>query len=232
MAIIRKNQKDLTPKQWDELIQAIMAIQQPKITAPRYRDFVRVHVRAMSMTSESMAWAVHSMGPTMRGRNFLAWHRQFLFRFEKRLRKVNPNVSLPYWNAVANRRIPAQLNAPDLVEEWGVTREWDATELTTQAVLDSVMKIPTFTAFQSALENTVHATVHIAVGGTMSSSSSPADPIFWLHHANIDRLWAKWQAGHLGQNPPNMSETLQPKPILGVKVSRVVRIKTLGYSYE
>ena len=40
MAIIRKNQKDLTPKQWDELIQAIMAIQQPKITGAGFRDFV------------------------------------------------------------------------------------------------------------------------------------------------------------------------------------------------
>lgn len=36
--------------------------------------------------------------------------------------------------------------------------------------------------------------------GTMDSiPSSPYDPIFWLHHANVDRLWAKWQAqGHSG----------------------------------
>jgi hypothetical protein len=232
MAIIRKKPKGHDPKRMGRIDQGDHGNSAAQDHGAAFRDFVRIHVRAMSMTSESMAWGVHTMGPTMRGRNFLAWHRQFLSRFEKRLRKVNPNVSLPYWNAVANRRIPARLNAPDLVEEWGVNREWNTTELTTQGVQDSVMKIPTFTAFQSALENTVHAAVHLAVGGTMSSSSSPADPIFWLHHANIDRLWAKWQAGHLGQNPPNMSKTLQPKPILGVKVSRVVRIKTLGYSYE
>src|SRR5690606_29593427 len=23
---------------------------------------------------------------------------------------------------------------------------------------------------------------------------SPGDPLFWLHHANIDRIWALWQA--------------------------------------
>jgi tyrosinase len=23
---------------------------------------------------------------------------------------------------------------------------------------------------------------------------SPRDPIFWLHHCNIDRLWAEWNA--------------------------------------
>ncbi len=36
--------------------------------------------------------------------------------------------------------------------------------------------------------------------GTMDSiPSSPYDPIFWLHHANVDRLWAQWQdQGHTG----------------------------------
>ncbi|MEH2169738.1 MAG: tyrosinase family protein [Nostoc sp.] len=30
--------------------------------------------------------------------------------------------------------------------------------------------------------------------GTMNSiPSSPYDPIFWLNHANADRLWAEWQ---------------------------------------
>jgi len=38
--------------------------------------------------------------------------------------------------------------------------------------------------------------------GTMDSiPCSPYDPIFWLHHANVDRLWAQWQdEGHSGEN--------------------------------
>lgn len=33
--------------------------------------------------------------------------------------------------------------------------------------------------------------------GTMSNvPGSPSDPVFWLHHANVDRLWAEWQEGH------------------------------------
>jgi hypothetical protein len=38
--------------------------------------------------------------------------------------------------------------------------------------------------------NGIHGSVHIWVGGTMSDAAvSPADPVFWLHHANLDRLW-------------------------------------------
>jgi tyrosinase len=29
--------------------------------------------------------------------------------------------------------------------------------------------------------------------GTMGNGGSPNDPIFWLHHSNIDRIWADWQ---------------------------------------
>jgi tyrosinase len=69
------------------------------------------------------------------------------------------------------------------------------------------------------------------VGGDMATGSSPSDPLFWLHHANLDRLWAKWQSQHPGVNPPNMTETLRPKPLFGVKVSAVQSITKLGYRY-
>jgi tyrosinase len=40
----------------------------------------------------------------------------------------------------------------------------------------------------------VHNNVHVWVGGDMQLSSSPNDPIFFLHHCNVDRIWAAWQA--------------------------------------
>ena len=68
--------------------------------------------------------------------------------------------------------------------------------------------------------------------GQMSTARSPADPLFWLHHANIDRLWAKWQQSHTGQRPSNGREILKPKPIFGTKVSEVLSTSRLGYRYS
>jgi tyrosinase len=48
------------------------------------------------------------------------------------------------------------------------------------------------------LEQTPHNDIHVTVGGLMLDPDKAAeDPIFWLHHANIDRLWWVWQRqGH------------------------------------
>jgi hypothetical protein len=56
-----------------------------------------------------------------------------------------------------------------------------------------------------ALENEPHNIVHGLVGGLMSNPNTAArDPIFWLHHANIDRLWGRWlDQGGGRQNPVN-----------------------------
>jgi tyrosinase len=56
------------------------------------------------------------------------------------------------------------------------------------------------------LEVSPHGGVHVAVGGWMSSFDTAArDPIFWLHHANIDRLWEAWLA--LGD--PSIPDSLE-----------------------
>ena len=51
-------------------------------------------------------------------------------------------------------------------------------------------------SFRAALEMGPHNFVHMWVGGNMGSAASPNDPVFFLHHAMIDRLWAKWQKLH------------------------------------
>ena len=42
----------------------------------------------------------------------------------------------------------------------------------------------------------LHNRIHIWVGGDMGPGTSPNDPVFYLNHCNVDRLWAKWQHAH------------------------------------
>lgn len=39
-----------------------------------------------------------------------------------------------------------------------------------------------------------HNRVHVWVGGDMSPSTSPNDPVFFLNHCNVDRIWEAWMA--------------------------------------
>lgn len=227
---VRINQKDMTSAQWTAFIDAVNQLHGTGAAKPAYRDFVKVHVEAMSMSG--MSWAVHSM-PSMHvvGRNFLSWHRWFVLQFERRLQKIDPNIAVPYWNAAIDRSLPAALSDPALLASWSVSRSWDASQLPSKSQLDDVDKVATFPSFQTLLEVPLHGMVHMAVGGDMAGSSSPSDPVFWLHHANIDRIWARWQKQHAGQNPPNPTETLKPKPIFGKKVQDELDVSALGYGY-
>ena len=59
----------------------------------------------------------------------------------------------------------------------------------------------------------MHNAVHVWVGGDMALGSSPNDPVFFLNHANVDRMWQGWQKIH-SQSPylPDVNENpdLQP----------------------
>ncbi len=86
----------------------------------------------------------------------------------------------------------------------------------------------------SAPINGIHGAVHIWVGGTMSDASvSPADPVFWLHHANLDRLWWTWYkdpAAGNGQNPALSGPDAVMDPWT-YNESDTRNIATLGYAY-
>jgi tyrosinase len=46
----------------------------------------------------------------------------------------------------------------------------------------------------------VHVAGHGSVGSQMSDMFiSPSDPVFMLHHGNIDRMWTIWQKAHPDQ---------------------------------
>ncbi|HWJ18443.1 MAG TPA: tyrosinase family protein, partial [Geobacterales bacterium] len=55
---------------------------------------------------------------------------------------------------------------------------------------------PPRNGFSNELESTLHDAIHSAVGlreGMGSPEFAARDPIFWIHHANIDRLWESWR---------------------------------------
>ncbi|WP_217248059.1 tyrosinase family protein [Streptomyces sp. AC602_WCS936] len=78
---------------------------------------------------------------------------------------------------------------------------------------------------------TLHNRVHAWVGGQMTGGTSPNDPTFWLHHAFIDLLWARWQKRHPAE-PPYLPE--QPiasgDPQYGRVVSLDERLEPWGVS--
>lgn len=60
------------------------------------------------------------------------------------------------------------------------------------------------------LENVPHGAVHVTVGGLMGGfNTAGLDPIFWLHHCNIDRLWEVWdrQTNPARNNPTTANWT-------------------------
>ncbi|KAH0538556.1 hypothetical protein FGG08_004844 [Glutinoglossum americanum] len=66
--------------------------------------------------------------------------------------------------------------------------------------------ITDYNRFQTQLE-TIHDTVHVTVGGSMGLIDFAAfDPIFWLHHTNVDRLMAMYQ-----NVQPNTTMTPRPR---------------------
>jgi len=54
---------------------------------------------------------------------------------------------------------------------------------------------PDFGTFSDDLQ-TIQGLPHAALGGFMTTQWSPIDPAFFVHHANVDRLWSMWQDCH------------------------------------
>jgi tyrosinase len=62
---------------------------------------------------------------------------------------------------------------------------------------------------QGILEGNPHNMVHNNIGGWMPSASSPRDPIFFMHHANIDRIWAVWNSLGNANSPDHFWRDMQ-----------------------
>lgn len=62
----------------------------------------------------------------------------------------------------------------------------------------------------------LHNRVHVWVGGSMLPMSSPNDPIFMLHHCNVDRIWAYWQLTHARRSDGTLTDQYPARGAAGV----------------
>jgi tyrosinase len=214
----------LGPARKRAFVAAVLELKRAKV----YDRFVRTHLE-FSRDSNRVAHSAPS---------FLPWHRRFLLDFETELRRVDPSVTLPYWDwtAGASSLWSADFlggdgrdsddrvtTGPFTGDRWPLVAGTDRRPYLRRTLgRGETRRLPSRTEQQRVLAQRVydaapwngssrrglrnqlegwrgpgmHNQVHNWVGGTMLNGGSPNDPVFWLHHCNVDRLWARWQADH------------------------------------
>lgn len=103
-------------------------------------------------------------------------------------------------------------------------------QLPKATTVNRALSATSFTEFSQIVEG-IHNGVHGWVGGAMSAVPIAAyDPIFWSHHAMIDRLWYLWQLSPRGADPSAalLDTALPPWPMT---VRQTLSVPNLGYDY-
>lgn len=196
--------------------------------------------------------------------HFLPWHRAYLIVFEEIVRKEcgDPTFTLPYWDYteddiipeefrmpgdpefselfVSNRNVTVNDGAP-ISSLSGVSRE----EILNLAAMDetaySGSSDGASLGFCANIDSQLHGFVHGLVGDVTNMGRVPTaanDPVFWLHHCSIDRIWAGWNA--LGWVNPNDNAWASSKhhfaDAVGNQLSftngAVSDTSLLGYKYD
>jgi hypothetical protein len=142
---------------------------------------------------------------------FWSWHRMYLYWFERIIRKMSGDScwALPYWDysSPSQRHLPApfQDSTSDLyLSDRGTG--WNAGTASYAAWRvdpTSGNSLTDYFSAQGQLESNPHNNVHVDMGGLMGDpGTAAADPVFYVHHSNIDRLWNLWLAQGGGRADP------------------------------
>lgn len=233
MVRIRKNANTLSTGERNRLIAAFAQLNDQG--AGRFVDFRNMHTNASSPQAHGAP-------------GFLPWHRAYLLDLERELQAIDSSVALPYWRfdqAAANLFTPdylgssdsngtVQFSASNPLQFWrtdgvqGINRRpffnTSSAPSGPRSEADTLALGANYPQFRT-MEGNPHGSAHTSFGGSISSIGSAArDPLFFLLHCNVDRLWAKWQrvnsrfdpavaASYAGSGHPvghNLPDTMWP----------------------
>jgi len=97
----------------------------------------------------------------------------------------------------ANRKTKYPRAGECLKREFGARMD----PVTSTDLLNRIMSTSkTYNSFRTSLEGAPHGGVHVAIGGDMAHMTSPNDPVFFLHHVMVDKVWSDWQKLNNGAN--------------------------------
>lgn len=225
---VRKRASSLAAAEQQRFVSVINQL----ILSGFYGGFVAIHGNMMHRMHDTM-------GPVGAER-FLPWHRLYLHKLEQAMQSIDPQAFIPYWRWTKDRAIPSWMvgfKPTVLVPGHGlitVARNPEPpSQLPTQARITGILKLTTYTAFTQDLEDRPHNRVHMWINGTMSGiPTAPTDPLFWMHHAMIDRIWSLWQAkpANAGKGPTLAGAQAVLDPWTET-ATLVQSIGALGYSY-
>ena len=217
-------------------------------TTPQYASFLNAVklMKAVTDATKPTSWQywvnVHLNYCPHMVPYFLAWHRGYLYYFEQQLRTVSGDskLTLPYWDYYTHPTMPSEFTDPASGNPLYVTGRVNTdvyAALTIAPWAKNVVNMQrgTSNSYEASFESAPHNPVHNIIGGWMADMSSPTDPIFYLHHGNVDRLWDAWcgeaQTIVPAQSNSYWSGTFTYAKNLTITKTKCFRPEILNYQY-
>ena len=246
----RKEIRELTSEEWDRFAGAVNEFR----LSGRWEKIANLH-------TDPKVWQVAHSDESGLQAAFLPWHRVFLRRMEGELQRIDPKVTMPYWNWALDSEDPAgspvlspdffggsgdpetsfcvtEGSFSDLSNETCVKRLIPRDSggfLTLSNLKEVLVENPDYGRFVNTMENGLglHGHLHMFLGGDMARMNSPKDPLFYAHHAFIDKLWWEWQMMHneLG-SPAYKGNATAPLYPFEESASDVFSVEDMGYTYS
>jgi tyrosinase len=188
---------------------------------------------------------------------FCNWHRHYVYYFEEIVRGVlnDATFTLPYWNYlsgdVADLSIPAPFrdsssplfrpNRNPWVNGGERIDKQNPGSLNLDALVEPqyVNSPDGSEGFCPIVDGNPHGLVHVLVGNQTNMGNVPTaanDPLFWVHHCNLDRLWESWNrvAGRLNPAWPNRIFPFAngKGQAINVAAGQANRTSLLNYQYD